>query len=209
MPTTNPELSIALATLLQGPVYSEDSPAVWASVNSLGSQLRDHLNALGMRLVVDATEQYAYLRADDELPDGMPRLVRRHSLSYSTTVLLILLRQQLTGVEADADTQRLIVTTEQIVEMMRLYHPSGTSDEKIATDITRLAELGYLKRMRSTEDTWEVRRIIKAIVTADWISEWGEKLLRQPPDTRTGDDASETAIEAFAVDFPDEAQARA
>lgn len=209
MPTTTPELSIALATLLQGPVYSEDSPAVWASVNSLGSQLRDHLNALGMRLVVDATEQYAYLRADDELPDGMPRLVRRHSLSYSTTVLLILLRQQLTGAEADADTQRLIVTTEQIVEMMRLYHPSGTSDEKIATDITRLAELGYLKRMRSTEDTWEVRRIIKAIVTADWISEWGEKLLRQQPETQTAADASEAVIEAVAVDFPDETQARA
>lgn len=189
MPTSNPELSIALASLLRGPVYAEDSPAVWASVNSLGSQLRDHLNALGMRLVVDATEQYAYLRADDELPDGMPRLVRRHSLSYSTTVLLILLRQQMTGAEADADTQRLIVTTEQIVEMMRLYHPPGTSDEKIATDITRLTELGYLKRMRSTENTWEVRRIIKAIATADWIAEWGEKLLRQQPEVLTADEA--------------------
>jgi hypothetical protein len=206
MPSTNPELSVALATLLQGPVYAEDSPAVWASVSSLGSQLRDHLNALGMRLVVDTTEQYAYLRGDDDLPDGMPRLVRRHALSYSTTVLLILLRQQLTSAEADADTQRLIVTTEQIVEMMRLYHPSGTSDEKIATDIARLAELGYLKRMRSTEDTWEVRRIIKAIVTADWISEWGEKLLRQQSDAQTADEAID---ESLAVDLPGEQRVQA
>lgn len=206
MPPTNPELSVALATLLQGPVYAEDSPAVWASVSSLGSQLRDHLNALGMRLVVDTTEQYAYLRGDDDLPDGMPRLVRRHALSYSTTVLLILLRQQLTSAEADADTQRLIVTTEQIVEMMRLYHPSGTSDEKIATDIARLAELGYLKRMRSIEDTWEVRRIIKAIVTADWISEWGEKLLRQQSDAQTADEAID---ESLAVDLPGEQRVQA
>jgi hypothetical protein len=206
MPPPNSELSVALATLLQGPVYAEDSPAVWASVSSLGSQLRDHLNALGMRLVVDTTEQYAYLRADDELPDGMPRLVRRHALSYSTTVLLILLRQQLTSAEADADTQRLIVTTEQIVEMMRLYHPPGTSDEKIATDIARLAELGYLKRMRSTEDTWEVRRIIKASVTADWISEWGEKLLRQRPDAQTADEALD---ESLVVDLPGEERVQA
>jgi hypothetical protein len=206
MPPPNSELSVALATLLQGPVYAEDSPAVWASVSSLGSQLRDHLNALGMRLVVDTTEQYAYLRADDELPDGMPRLVRRHALSYSTTVLLILLRQQLTSAEADADTQRLIVTTEQIVEMMRLYHPPGTSDEKIATDIARLAELGYLKRMRSTEDTWEVRRIIKGSVTADWISEWGEKLLRQRPDAQTADEALD---ESLVVDLPGEERVQA
>jgi len=206
MPPTNPELSVALATLLQGPVYAEDSPAVWASVSSLGSQLRDHLNALGMRLVVDTTEQYAYLRGDDELPDGMPRLVRRHALSYSTTVLLILLRQQLTSTEADADTQRLIVTTEQIVEMMRLYHPPGSSDEKIATDIARLAELGYLKRMRSTEDTWEVRRIVKAIVTADWISEWGEKLLRQQSDAQTAEEAID---ESLAVDLPGEQRVQA
>ena len=201
MSIPNPELSIALATLLRGPVYAEDSPAVWASVNALGSQLRDHLNALGMRVVVDVTEQYAYLRADDELPDGMPRLVRRHALSYSTTVLLILLRQQMTGAEADADTQRLIVTTDQIVEMMRLYHPPGTSDEKIAADITRLAELGYLKRMRSTEDTWEVRRIIKAIATADWIAEWGEKLLRQQAEVLTAD---ETIDEPVVTDLSGE-----
>ena len=84
-----PDLSIALAYLLRGPVHAEDTPAVWTSITTLGPQLREHLDVLGMRLVVDDIENYAYLRQLDELPDGMPRLVRRHSLTFTQTVLLI------------------------------------------------------------------------------------------------------------------------
>jgi hypothetical protein len=176
-----PELSIALAYLLRGPVHAEDVPAVWTSIASLGPQLREHLEVLGMRLVVDDVENYAYLRQLDELPEGMPRLVRRHALTFTATVLLILLRQQLATAESDGDTPRLIVTTEEMVESMRLYHRDGTSDEKIAYDINALVNLGYLRRLRGETDVFEVRRIIKALVTADWIAEFGDRLLRPSP----------------------------
>jgi hypothetical protein len=176
-----PELSIALAYLLRGPVHAEDVPAVWTSITSLGPQLREHLDVLGMRLVVDDVENYAYLRQFDELPEGMPRLVRRHALTFTATVLLILLRQQLATAESDGDTPRLIVTTEEMVESMRLYHRDGTSDEKIAYDINALVNLGYLRRLRGETDVFEVRRIIKALVTADWIAEFGDRLLQPSP----------------------------
>ncbi len=172
-----PELSIALAYLLRGPVHAEDTPAVWTSITILGPQLREHLEVLGMRLVVDDIENYAYLRQLDELPDGMPRLVRRHSLTFTQTVLLILLRQQLATAESDGETPRLILTAEEMVESMRLYHRDGTSDEKIAYDINALVNLGYLRRLRGEIEVFEVRRIIKALVTADWIAEFGDRLL--------------------------------
>lgn len=177
MTTSNADLSIALVTLLRGPLHAEDAPAVWQAVTTLGPQMRDHLDALGLRLVVDDLERYAYLRTVDELPEGMPRLMRRHSLTYSATVLLILLRQQLTTAEADGETPRLIVTTDEMVEMMRLYHRDGVPDDKIASDIGVLERLGYLRKLRGSTDTFEVRRIIKVIVTADWIAAYGEKLL--------------------------------
>lgn len=107
MTTTPPELSVALAYLLRGPVHAEDQAAVWMSITSLGPQIRDHLDVLALRLVVDETERYAYLRALDELPEGMPRLIHRHSLSFYSTILLILLRQQLTTAESDGATQGL------------------------------------------------------------------------------------------------------
>jgi hypothetical protein len=197
-----PELSIALAYLLRGPVHAEDLPAVWTSITSLGPQLREHLEVLGMRLVVDHVENYAYVRQLDELPEGMPRLVRRHALTFTATVLMILLRQQLATAESDGDTPRLIVTTEELVESMRLYHRDGTSDEKIAYDITALVNLGYLRRLRGATDVFEVRRIIKALVTADWIAEFGDRLLQPRP-------SSENAADGNPEPIPDDADTQA
>lgn len=177
MSLDNPDLSIALAHLLRGPLHAEDQPPVWNTVTSQGLQLRDHLRPLGLRLVIDDVERYAYLRAEDDLPEGMPRLVRRHALTFGATILLILLRQQLATAESDGQTPRLIVTGEEMVESLRLYHRDGTSYERIAGDINVLEKLGYLRRLRDSENTYEARRIIKAIVTADWIAEYSQQLL--------------------------------
>jgi hypothetical protein len=173
-----PELSVALATLLRGPLHAEDAPPVWRSITTLGPQLRDHLEILGMRLVVDETEQYAYVQQLDDLPEGMPRLARRHALTYGSTVLLILLRQQLTTAESDGETPRLIVTATEMTEWMRLYRRDGVSEERIAGDIGVLVKLGYVRRLRDSEDIFEVRRIIKALVTADWLTEYRDRLIQ-------------------------------
>lgn len=202
MTTPNPELSIALAHLLRGPVHEEDSASVWASVTALGAQLRDHLDALGLRLVVDEVERYVYLRAADELPEGMPRLVRRHALTFGATVLLILLRQQMTTAETAGDKPRLIVTATEMIESLRLYHRDGTSEERIAADIAVLEKLGYLRRLRGSDDEFEVRRIIKAIVTADWIAEYGGSL-RAANGDRTAPDADDEAVASAEVDGED------
>jgi hypothetical protein len=174
---SSPELSVALATLLRGPLHAEDSLAVWRSITALGAQLRDHLEILGMQLVVDDTERYAYLRTLDELPEGMPRLARRHSLTFGSTVLLILLRQELTTAESDGETPRVIVTTARITEWMRAYRPDGVSEDRVSGDINALVKLGYLRRLRGSEDTYEARRIIKALVTADWLTQWRDQLI--------------------------------
>lgn len=186
-----PELSVALATLLRGPLHAEDAPPVWRSLTTLGPQLREHLGVLGMRLVIDDTEQYAYLQQLDELPEGMPRLARRHALTYGSTVLLILLRQRMTAADSDGETPRLIVTAAEMTEWMRLYRRDGVSEERIAGDITVLVKLGYLRRLRDSEDTYEVRRIIKALVTADWLATYRDRLIEvaeQPTEQPAADD---------------------
>jgi len=76
-----------------------------------------------------------------------------------------------------------------MVESMRLYHPAGTSDEKIAGDVAILERLGYLRRLPKVENTYEVRRIIKALVTADWIAEYSNKLLASARPDAGDDDA--------------------
>lgn len=189
-----PELSVALATLLRGPLHAEDVPPVWRSLTTVGPQLREHLEVLGMRLVIDDSEQYAYLQQLDELPEGMPRLARRHALTYGSTVLLILLRQRMTTADSDGETPRLIVTAAEMTEWMRLYRRDGVSEERIAGDITVLVKLGYLRRLRDSEDTYEVRRIIKALVTADWLATYRDRLIEaaeQPTEQPGADDQRE------------------
>jgi len=170
-------LSVTVATLLRGPVYAEEDPVVWSALQAQSARVRDFLTVLGMRVIVDDVDDYAYLRSDDELPEGMPRLHRRHKLGMRASVLLVLLRQRMTSAEAEEATPRLIVTREEMVEWLRLYHPPGTNDERIATDITKLEELGYLKRLRGEAGSYEARRIIKAQVSADYLTRFSDDLL--------------------------------
>ena len=177
MASTDDGLSIALASLLRGPVYEEEDGAAWIAIRSQPGRLHDHLRVLGMQLVVDDGDGYAFLRTLDELPDGMPRLMRRHRLSFTTSVLLVLLRQRMTTAEAEEASPRLVLSATEMVEMMRLYHPPNTSHERILQDVARLEDLGYLKRLRGPDDAFEARRIIKAQVTADWLAAYAAQLL--------------------------------
>lgn len=170
-------LSVTVATLLRGPVYVEEDSVVWSALQAQSARVSDFLKVLGMRVIVDDVDGYAYLRSDAELPEGMPRLHRRHKLGMRASVLLVLLRQRMTSAEAEEATPRLIVTREEMVEWLRLYHPPGTNDERIATDITKLEDLGYLKRLRGEAGSYEARRIIKAQVSADYLTRFSDDLL--------------------------------
>ncbi len=188
--TRDETLSVAVATLLQGPVYAEEDPVVWAALRAQSHRIADYLKTLGMRVIVDDADGYAYLRSEEQLPDGMPRLHRRHKLGMRASVLLVLLRQRMTAAEAEEATPRLIVTREEMVEWMRLYHPAGVSEERIAADIPKLEDLGYLKRLRGSDGVYEARRIIKAQVSADYLTRFAEELLEAaggaPPESAEG-----------------------
>lgn len=186
--TRDEALSVAVTTLMRGPVYAEEAPAVWATLRAQSARITDFLKVLGMRVIVDDVDEYAYLRSEDELPEGMPRLHRRHKLGMRASVLLVLLRQRMTAAEAEEATPRLVITREEMIEWMRLYHPAGTNDERIGADIPKLEELGYLKRLRGSEGLFETRRIIKAQVSADYLTRFAADLLTAAAGTRDDGD---------------------
>ena len=43
--------------------------------------------------------------------------------------------------------------------------------ERVDSSINRVVEMGFLRRLRGTEDRYEVRRIMKAFVDAQWLGE--------------------------------------
>ena len=91
--------------LLKGVVYRAADPTRWVALGRLQGQVRDYVAVIGLELVMDDAEGYAFLRtppgADDEADDALPRLVARRRLTYGVSLLLALLRKRLA--EADAE----------------------------------------------------------------------------------------------------------
>jgi hypothetical protein len=47
--------------------------------------------------------------------------------------------------------------------------------DKLEADLARVIELGFLRKLRS-DDAYEVRRILKAFVDAQWLDTFQQKL---------------------------------
>ena len=64
--------------------------------------------------------------------------------------------------------------------MLRLFQAESTNDarvvDKAKSTIKKAAELGFLRQLRGQRDHWEVRRILKAYVDAQTLSDFAGKL---------------------------------
>ncbi len=166
--------------LMQGVVYQESD--AWGDLLRHRGAVRDHFAVVGLDVVIDDDEGYAYLRTA-ETPDGeeaLPRVIRRRALTYSDSLLLVLLRKRLVEFESAGDQGQLVLTHEEIVETVQLFLARSTDEartlKQVDTSINRLVTMGFLRQLRGRKDTWEVRRILKAYVDAETLSDFSAKL---------------------------------
>ena len=184
--TPDSALSLPLIALFKGVLYQEDDPALWQSLLDLQSRVRDYLGVLGLQLILDEAEGYAYLRQrqeEDQTAPGqvaLPRLIARRQLSYPVSLLLALLRKRLAEFDASSGEARLILSREQIADLLRLFLAEGSNEAKLAdridAHIAKVVELGFLRRLRGKDEQFEVRRILKAYVDAQWLNEFDQRL---------------------------------
>ncbi len=181
----NPALSPLLIGLFKGVLYREDDASAWQTLLEQQTGVRDYIQLLGLDLMLDEAEGYAYLQqsqqADDTQTAALPRLIPRRQLSYPVSLLLALLRKRLAEFDASSGDARLILSREQLVEMLRLFLPDGSNEvrliDRIDSHITKVVELGFLRKLRGQQDTlYEVQRILKAFVDAQWLNEFDQRL---------------------------------
>jgi Domain of unknown function (DUF4194) len=178
---SNP-LSLVLIALMKGVTDREADPHLWQTLLSLQTRVRDHVAVLGLELIMDEAEGYAYLRQRpfQEGEVELPRLIPRRQLGYHVSLLLALLRKKLVEFDASSGDTRLILSRDDVVEMVRLFLPDTANEvrlyERIDTSINRIVELGFLRGLRGTNDRFEVRRILKAFVDGQWLAELDERL---------------------------------
>lgn len=190
------DTATAIIRLMQGVVYREADEQSWAALKAELGAIRDHFATIGIDVVIDDVEGYAYLRTR-ETPEGeepLPRLVRRRSLTYNVSLLLVLLRGRLMEFETTGDEGKLVLTTEQIVEMLRLFQRDTSNEARIVdqaeTTIKKVEELGFLKLLRGSRNEWEVRRILKAYVDAQTMHGFEAQLREYATGSRAGTDGA-------------------
>ncbi|MFD4523024.1 DUF4194 domain-containing protein [Streptomyces sp. NPDC058470] len=93
----------------------------------------------------------------------------RRSLSYPVSLLVVLLRKRL-AFDAGADGTQLMITRDEIVEMIRAFLPAGTNESRLVDQIdghiNKVVDLQFLRRARGQEPLDRTGRCERRHVTA-------------------------------------------
>ena len=172
-----------LIQLLKGVLYRDLQEHLWQDLMNFQAVVRNYFAIIGLELILDEAEGYAFLRQRDfdaEQDNTVPRLVPRRQLSYPQSLLLVMLRKRLVEQDTAGSETRVILSRTQIVDMMRVFLPDSSNEakavEQINRHINKILDYGFLRKLRGEEERFEVRRIIKSLVNADWLSDLEGKL---------------------------------
>jgi len=178
---------------MKGVTYRDADPPLWQALAQLHARVREHVALLGLELVFDEAEGYAYLRqrAVVEGEPEIPRLIPRRQLGYHVSLILVLLRKKLAEFDAKSAEARLVLSREEIVDLVRVLLPETANEARFAdrldAHINKIVELGFLRRMRGRDDQFEVQRILKAFVDAQWLNGMEERLGQYRQHARTSE----------------------
>ena len=168
-----PPVAAVVVHLLKGVVYRDQHEAVWQGLLTFQGPVREYLDVIGLQVFLEEQDE-------DEEGGVLPRLVQRRQLSYPVSLLCVLLRKRLVEQDAAGGETRVILSRAQIVDMLRVFLPPTTNEAKLVEQIDRhinkVAGYGFLRRLKGDEELYEVRRIIKALVDAEWLGGLDEKL---------------------------------
>jgi hypothetical protein len=186
------DLSALLISLLKGVLYRDADERLWGVLLGLQARVRDYVMVLHLDLVLDEAEGYAFLKGRPEPKDegqatSLPRLVARRQLSFPVSLLLALLRKKLAEFDTRGGDTRLVMSRDEVIELIRVFMPHVTNEAKFTdqfeTQINKVVDLGFLRKLKAAEGSatadgasYEVRRILRAFVDAQWLGEFDARL---------------------------------
>ncbi len=176
-PGDSGELSLdarrVLVQLLTGPsLDGQRHSKLWPILIRDEMAIRSRLSELFLQLVIDRDLQVAFTRQAETGDLEIPRLLRRANLTFLDSILLLHLRQRLTQAEAHGD--RAVVSTDEIVEFLGVYEQAGNTDralfeKRIHASIEKIKKHSILRKIRSSEDRFEISPTLKLLFSAEEI----------------------------------------
>ncbi|WP_225859894.1 MULTISPECIES: DUF4194 domain-containing protein [Chitinophaga] len=171
--------------LLKGPVeYLEKTS--WEQLLQYQGELTRFLQQLGLTLILDKEDGYAYLEtAKTEEEESVAGWTRRTSLGYDESVLLVLLRDMMAEFEVGEVTSReLVKKRREIKEFAELFFREDASRVKFIKELDRLIdkveELGFIDKIEHhevpDEQKFRIKKILKAKVDNEILEDFKQQL---------------------------------
>lgn len=163
----------ALVQLLAGPsLDGRRHPKLWPILIRDEALIRRRLAELFLDLVIDRDVQVAFTRQADTGDLEVPILLRRAQLTFIDSILLLHLRQRLT--QADAQGDRAVVSTDEIMEFLTLYERASNTDragfaKRVHASIEKIKKHSILQKIRSSEDRFEISPTLKLLFSTEEI----------------------------------------
>ena len=84
------------------------------------------------------------------------------------------------GTPAVRDAIQALGVPHTAVDLVRTYHPERGNEarltDQVESDLRRVVELGFARQLRDQPHTYEVRRILKAFIDAQWLSDFEQRM---------------------------------
>lgn len=162
-----------LVQLLQGPaVDGHRQTKLWPVLLRDERVLRIRLHDLFLELVIDHDQKVAFTRQVVEESIDAPVLLRKATLTFLQSALILYLRQRLT--QAETQGERAVVARTEMVEHLRVYERDRNVDharfaQQMDKAVEKAKELSLLHKLRGGEDRFEVSPTLKLLFPAEEI----------------------------------------
>jgi hypothetical protein len=171
-----------LISLLKGIVYSDNK--YWDDLLQYEADVKNYFADVHLDVIIDKSEGYAYLKQkeieESENEDATLTLIDKRQLNFHVSLLCLLLRKNLIESDSEGESTKAILSKGEIVNLMKPFYKETTNEAKqlnqIQAAINKVVDEGFLRRMKTEEEQYEINRIIKAFVNAETVKEELEKL---------------------------------
>lgn len=193
-PAAHPVSFAPLAIRLLKDVIYEEEARYWNDLVKIHElPLRRYFAQIGLDLIVNRQEGFAYLRQtppDDAEANPLPRLMVRRSLSVDQSILCVLLRECLEDYTiSESASREPILTLRDIREMVELFFRERDTQQRFLKDVRKTVEdvkkMGFLEvlgngdnNLNEDEVRYRVKRILKAFIGADELRQLAQQITR-------------------------------
>ena len=183
----SPVWAAVCVKLLQGPIYrTGNADSTWSTLKAWQSEIDRYFWTIGLHVFADDADGYAYLEQREmaEEEDAIPRLIQERPLTVQDSLLCVLFREALDQFDTSQNqSENLIMTTSEIKDRLDTFFPEKKDQTKVYRrldeSLSRLRDLSFIREIESPstfDRTFEIRRIIKSKINAEFITDFRNKL---------------------------------